>query len=67
MVKNENKLVNRTIYTAFYQSMATGDLYADMFEVNTIRKEDYEFIKDKSGEFVDVLQVCCVNYSIEMK
>jgi len=35
---------------------ATGDLYADMFEVNTIRKEDYEFIKDKSGEFVDVLQ-----------
>jgi len=35
---------------------ATGDLFADMFEVNTIRKEDYEFIKDKSGEFVDVLQ-----------
>ena len=36
---------------------ATGDLYGDMFEVSTIRKEDYEFIKDKSGEFVDVLQV----------
>jgi len=35
---------------------ATGDLYGDMFEVSTIRKEDYEFIKDKSGEFVDVLQ-----------
>jgi len=34
----------------------TGDLYGDMFEVNTIRKEDFEFIKDKSGEFVDVLQ-----------
>merc|ERR1711997_542733 len=27
---------------------ATGDLYGDMFEVSTIRKEDYEF--------VDVLQ-----------
>ena len=34
----------------------TGDLYGDMFEVNTIRKEDFDFIKDKSGEFVDVLQ-----------
>ena len=39
---------------------ATGDLYGDMFEVSTIRKEDYEFIKDKSGEFVDVLQVCLI-------
>merc|ERR1712029_939210 len=39
----------------------TGDLYGDMFEVNTIRKEDFEFIKDKSGEFVDVLQ--CNNAS----
>jgi len=35
---------------------ATGDLYGDMFEVSTIRKEDYDFVKDKSGEFVDVLQ-----------
>ena len=39
---------------------ATGDLYGDMFEVSTIRKEDYEFVKDKSGEFVDVLQVCLI-------
>ena len=46
---------------------ATGDLYADMFEVNTIRKEDYEFIKDKSGEFVDVLQVCCIFHKLKAK
>jgi len=35
---------------------ATGDVYGDMFEVSTMRKEDFEFIKDKSGEFVDILQ-----------
>ena len=35
---------------------ATGDEYGDMFEVSTVRKEDFDFIKDKSGEFVDVLQ-----------
>ena len=28
----------------------------DMFEINTVRREDWDFIKDKSGEFVSVLQ-----------
>ena len=46
---------------------ATGDLYGDMFEVSTIRKEDYEFIKDKSGEFVDVLQVIMSHMLIKLK
>ena len=46
---------------------ATGDLYGDMFEVSTIRKEDYEFIKDKSGEFVDVLQVCLIFFFVKLK
>ena len=27
-----------------------------MFEVSTMRKEDYDFIKDASGEYVDILQ-----------
>ena len=35
---------------------ATGDLYGDMFEISTVRREDFEFNKDKSGKFVDVLQ-----------
>jgi len=35
---------------------ATGEQVADCFEISTIRKEDFEFIKDTSGEFVDVLQ-----------
>ena len=34
---------------------STGETYGDMFEVSTIRKEDFEFIKDKSGAFVEVL------------
>ena len=42
---------------AFAQNLqTTGDIYGDMFEVNTVRKEDFDFIKDKSGEFVDILQ-----------
>ena len=40
---------------------ATGDLYGDMFEVSNVRKEDFEFVQDKSGEYVDVLQ--CHNAS----
>ncbi len=39
-----------------HKLQATGDLFGDMFEVSTIRKEDFDFVKDKSGEFVDVLQ-----------
>ncbi len=35
---------------------STGETYGDMFEVSTVRKEDFEFIKDKSGAFVEVLQ-----------
>jgi len=35
---------------------AAGDSVGDMFEVNTVRREDWDLIKDKSGEFVSVLQ-----------
>ena len=35
---------------------STGDLYGDMFEISTIRREDFDFIKDGSGKFVEVLQ-----------
>ena len=34
----------------------TGDHYGDMFEISTVRREDFDFIKDQSGKFVDVLQ-----------
>jgi len=27
-----------------------------MFEVSNVRSEDYDLVRDKSGEFVDVLQ-----------
>jgi len=33
-----------------------GDDVGDMFEISTVRREDWEFNKDKSGEFVDILQ-----------
>merc|ERR1712115_128092 len=33
-----------------------GEKIGDMFEISTIRREDWDFIKDKSGEFVSVLQ-----------
>ena len=35
---------------------AAGDKVGDMFEISTIRREDWDFVKDKSGEFVSVLQ-----------
>ena len=38
------------------QLQATGDVYGDLFEVSTMRKEDYDFIKEKTGEYVDVMQ-----------
>jgi len=38
------------------QVQEAGDRVGDMFEINTIRREDWDFIKDKSGEFVTVLQ-----------
>merc|ERR1712154_83273 len=38
------------------QVQEAGDKVGDMFEINTIRREDWDFIKDKSGEFVQVLQ-----------
>ena len=42
---------------AFAQGLqSTGDLFGDMFEISTVRREDFDFIKDKSGKFVDVLQ-----------
>lgn len=33
-----------------------GEIYGDPFEISTMRREDYDFIMDKSGEYVDVLQ-----------
>jgi len=36
--------------------LKTGDLYGDVFEVSRIRKEDFDFIKDKSGKYADVIQ-----------
>jgi len=33
-----------------------GEDVGDMFEINTVRREDWDFIQDKSGEFVSVLQ-----------
>lgn len=33
-----------------------GNRVADMFEISTIRREDWEFNVDKSGEFVSILQ-----------
>lgn len=41
----------------FAQSLqSTGDLFGDVFEISTVRREDFDFVKDKSGKFVDVLQ-----------
>lgn len=34
----------------------TGERFGDPFEVSTVRRDDWSFIKDKSGKFVDVLQ-----------
>ena len=34
----------------------TGELFGDMFEVSTIRKEDFDFIRDSSGDYIDVRQ-----------
>jgi len=33
-----------------------GDTVADPFEISTVRREDWDFVKDKSGEFCSVLQ-----------
>jgi len=33
-----------------------GDNVGDMFEISTVRREDWDFIQDKSEEFVTVLQ-----------
>jgi len=35
---------------------AAGETVGDMFEISTVRREDWDFIKDKSGEFCSVLQ-----------
>ena len=34
----------------------TGNLFGVMFEVSMVRKEDFDFIEDTSGDFVDILQ-----------
>jgi len=33
-----------------------GENIGDMFEISTVRREDWDFVQDKSGEFVSVLQ-----------
>merc|ERR1712106_158831 len=33
-----------------------GEKMGDMFEISTVRREDWDFVQDKSGEFVSVLQ-----------
>merc|ERR1712080_681645 len=33
-----------------------GDNIGDMFEISTVRREDWDFVQDKSGEFVSILQ-----------
>jgi len=33
-----------------------GESVGTMFEISTVRREDWDFIQDKSGEFVSVLQ-----------
>lgn len=38
------------------QLQQAGDQIADMFEISTIRREDWDFNADKSGEYVSVLQ-----------
>merc|ERR1740121_1211206 len=35
---------------------AAGEEIGDMFEISTVRREDWDFVQDKSGEFVSVLQ-----------
>merc|ERR1711872_1203766 len=35
---------------------AAGEDIGDMFEISTVRREDWDFVQDKSGEFVSVLQ-----------
>merc|ERR1712025_562563 len=45
----------RAAGTAIKMQVA-GEKIGDMFEISTIRREDWDFIKDKSGEFVSVLQ-----------
>jgi len=38
------------------QVQEAGDKVGDMFEISTVRREDWDFVKDKSGEFVSILQ-----------
>ena len=35
----------------------TGELYGDMFEVGIIRKDDFEYVKDKTGDYGELLQI----------
>merc|ERR1712156_947737 len=35
----------------------TGELFGDKFEVTTVQKEDFNYIKDKTGEYGEVLQI----------
>ena len=37
-------------WESFAQSLqSTGDLFGDVFEISTVRREDFDFVKDKSG------------------
>ena len=44
------------MFNVVSQIQEAGDKVGDMFEINMIRREDWDFIRDKSGEFVSVLQ-----------
>jgi leucyl aminopeptidase len=46
----------KIIYNPHDGIQETGERYGDMFEVSHVRREDYDLVRDKSGEFVDVLQ-----------
>ena len=35
----------------------TGELYGDMFEISNIRKDEFEYIKDKTGDYGEILQI----------
>ena len=39
-----------------FKIQQTGEMYGDPFEISSMRREDFDFNKDKSGEFVEILQ-----------
>ena len=35
----------------------TGELYGDMFDISMLRKDDFKYIKDKNGQYGEILQI----------